>query len=98
MSAVEIGERVVFSDAEKTVREWTVRVGRFVAVVPECPCGRYADTGKPVATVPIAECLCRSEACRSNQVKRNVCHGWHRARVERLAESVRKLTRSAVAA
>lgn len=37
---VTVEERVVFSDAERTVREWTVTTSTgYRAVLPECPCG-----------------------------------------------------------
>lgn len=90
--AVEISERSTGEDRH----EWTITAGQYRAVIPECPCalrrelGTNRDTGKPTAVIALANCLCRSETCHNNQTKRLVCHGWHRARVERLADDVRK--------
>lgn len=102
MSAREVlvDERVVFSDADRTIHEWTITAGRFVARVPECPCGLVQTVGvvyqrdvptrvERTYTVARTNCLCRSEGCH-RRASTDRCHGWHRPRVERLVADIRK--------
>lgn len=97
MQAVDIAERVVFTDSDKTLHEWTVTAGGYRAVVQECLCGLVAvlgtrSNGTATAVMPMTNCLCRSEAHR-NKCDRLVCHRWHRPRVERLARDVARTFR-----
>lgn len=95
-----VTERVSFTDRDRTLHEWVLTAGRFRAVIPECPCGLVATLGtvhqrdnpnvvERTITTAKTNCLCRSDACRRSS-KNNLCHGWHRPRVERYAADLRR--------
>lgn len=98
MIAVETTATVVGqADNGADLHQWLITTDTgFRAEVTECPCGLARtlgsnhDTGE-VYRAPLAECVCKSEACQRRPVSQSgKCHGWHRQRVERFAASVAK--------
>ena len=96
VEATEIGTHW---DSGLPMHSWLVTTNTgYRATIKECPCGLWVRLGANTETgqtygYMIANCVCRSEACRDKPVsKSHKCHGWHAARVDKLVADLAKQT------
>lgn len=99
---VQVVETIVDVDQLGALHSWIVTTSTgYRCEVSECGCrlvrvlGSNRDTGETFTT-SLENCTCKSEACRNKPAsKSGVCHGWHRARVDKLAEDLVKVGKRA---
>ena len=98
---VEVIEVGIHEGSGFPIHRWVVTDGaKYRAEINECPCGLWVKLGSNNETgetygYMIANCLCRSDACRDKPVsKSRVCHGWHADRVDKFVAQLGKLTRT----